>query len=655
LADVLHFLLVPDKSSGRIVRRALATAGARSCTVVGTCGELVDHAGRAYLLVPPATEWGDRLGEAVRKLADAFWSESLKADPEGTIATVGRELRRLLEALGPGKEIQPAGKSSLSARGRGHLSDLSRLHAEMGRILPDNLAAIDGLLAADKSDATRLIAVCRRERFPPLDPWQEALLAKFDSDLGNAGDPGLEAVLSRALDPVPAGKAKSALRHLQESLFVVGARQVDLDDSVTCLAVRDHLESAEVAAGMAQKALAADRKLKASDIGLLLPGDGSCDDAVREVFSRAGLPLSGLGDPSRLRNLGGEAVFHFLATRRRPAPSMALSALYSSPLMPWDENTGNRLAMEVMDGEYDPEPPEGLGAEGRRMMELIRGKHETPKALGDALRTFRSLLSPSEGMARHAEVARGAVDSLLEAVRNIKGKDVPWEELTSLVPQAPISPDAGAELTREGVAVFREDEEPWRPVRLLLVLGFLEGRYPSGPARSPVFDQADTASLKSDLGYALETAEEGLARRRELLLRQLRMAGDRAVFLVPLRDAMGEAIAPTGTTAFMARLFKGIQAPEELLLTLERESDRGKVAGLALASPADPELPRADGIRDPDPSNVVIQPGRRQFLACRVRKKTAFRPLFPSERCPWPRAKRLGLPIYERQRFQCLT
>jgi hypothetical protein len=212
-------------------------------------------------------------------------------------------------------------------------------------------------------------------------------------------------------------------------------------------------------------------------------------------------------------------------------------------------------------------------------------------------------------MARHAEVVRGAVDSLLEAIRSIKGKDVPWEELTSLVPQTPISPDAGAELTREGVAVFREDEEPWRPVRLLFILGFLEGRYPSGPARSPVFDQADTASLKSDLGYALETAEEGLARRRELLLRQLRMAGDRAVFLVPLRDAMGEAIAPTGTTAFMARLFKGIQAPEELLLTLERESDRGKVAGLALAPPAKAKSPRTDGISDPDLSVDLLTDG----------------------------------------------
>jgi hypothetical protein len=606
LPDILHFLLVPDKASGRIVRRALAVDGARFGTVVGTWGELVDQAGRAYLLALPATGWDERLEEAARKLPDAFWSESLKADPEGTVATVGRELRRLLEALGPGKEIQPSGKSPLSARGKRHLSDLSRLHAAMGRILPEDLAAVAALLSADKTDATRRIAVTRKEWFPPLSPWQEALLAKLEADSGSSRDPGLEAILGMALSPVPAGRAKSALRHMQESLFVGGASQSGLDETVACLAVRDRLEAAEVAAGMVQKVLGADRKLSASSIALLVPADGSCDDAVREVFSRAGLPLSGLADPFRLRNLGGEAVFHFLATRRRPAPAMALSALYSSPLMPWDGTAGNRLAMEVMDGEYDPETPGDFSQPARKMMDLLRGRHETPKALGDALKAFRSLLSPSDPVARHAEAARSAVDSLLEALRSAKGKDVPWEELAALVPQAPFPSDAPAEVTREGVAVFREDEEPWRRVRVLYVLGFSEGRYPSGPARSPVFDPADTASLKERLGYALETTEEGLARRRGLLLRQLRAACGRAVFLSPLRDEMGEAIAPSGTLSFMARLFDGIQAPEEVLLTLERESDRGKIEGLPLAPATGPEWPRTVEIRDPQLSADLI-------------------------------------------------
>jgi len=108
------------------------------------------------------------------------------------------------------------------------------------------------------------------------------------------------------------------------------------------------------------------------------------------------------------------------------------------------------------------------------------------------------------------------------------------------------------------------------------------------------------ASLKSDHGYALETPEEGMARRRSLFLRQLGGISERVVFLAPLRDAMGEDLAPSGTTTFMSRLFKGIQAPEDLLLILERESDRSRVKGLAVAPPADPVLAEILEVRDPD-------------------------------------------------------
>jgi hypothetical protein len=560
----------------------------------------VDHACKAYLLKPAETDWNDQLWEASRKLTDAFWSESLKADPDGSVAILDRELRRLLAALGPGRDLAPVGKSRMSDRGKRHLADLSRLHETMGRVLPDGLATIQSLLAADGTDAHRIVKVYRKIGFPTLPPWQEALLGKFVADAAGAGDPELETILTGSLIPGPAGKTKSALRHLQENLFRPGPSKVALDDSVTCLGVRDSLEAAEIAAGMIQKALDGDSRLRTSEIGLLLPGDGSCEDAVREVFSRAGLPVSGLEGCPRLRNLGGEAVFLFLATRRRPAPVMALAALYSSPLMPWDAAIGNRLAMRIMNGKYCPEAPAEMPAEGRRMMDLLREEHEAPRSLAEALKTFGFLLNGSGPMARHAEESRAALESLGEAILRIKGKDVPWEELTSIVPQAPVPSGAGLELTREGVALFLEGEEPWRPVRILFVLGFSGGRYPAGPDRSPVFDPPDTAALKADHGYVLETPEEGMARRRALFLRQLGGIGERVVFLAPLRDAMGEDLAPSGTTTFMSRLFKGIQAPEDLLLILERESHRSRVKGLAVAPPADPVLTEILEVQDPD-------------------------------------------------------
>lgn len=624
MPDILRFLLVPDRSSARNVRRALASAGARCGTVVGTWAELVDHARRAYLLAPQASEWNERLAEAARKMSGAFWSESMKADPENTQDTVGRELRRLLAALGPGGELRPAEESRLSGRGKRHLADLARLHDATGRALPEDLAAVRALLDADASEAGRLVAVHRAEGFPVLSPWQEALIAKLASDCGRAADPEADAVLAAALSPRPAGKAGSALRRTQESLFSAEAPRGKPDDSAACLAVRDDLEGAEVAAGMARRALSSDPGLRVSDIGLLLPGDGSCDPAVREVFAKAGLPLSGLEDPPRLRNLGGEAVFHFLATRRRPAPSMALAALYASPLMPWDEATGNHLAMRIMERRFDPKAPEGLSPPGMRMMELIRKTQESPKELAGGLQAFRFLLSAPQGMEEHAKAARSAVDALLEALRKTRGREAPWEELAALVPQDPIRPAAATGPTREGIAVFREDEEPWRAVRLLFVLGFKEGRYPAAPGMSPVFDAADASVLRNDLGFALETAEEAMSLRRGRLLRQLRVVSDRALFFIPLRDPRGEELAPSGTTAFMARLFEGVGAPEELFLTLERESDREKAAGLALASPGvgvapmppdppDPEL-RADLLTDDSGKERPVSPSGLETL-----------------------------------------
>jgi hypothetical protein len=169
VTDVLHFLLVPDKAAARRVRRAVASRGACAGTVVGTWGELVDQARRVYLLSPLDPDWEARLADAAENVKDAFWSRSYESDPEGTLEVLGRELKRLLSALGPGKQIEPARKTSLSDRGKRHLADLSRLHEKMGCVLPEGLAKIRDILAARERSASsnplRNFAPSRRIRF----------------------------------------------------------------------------------------------------------------------------------------------------------------------------------------------------------------------------------------------------------------------------------------------------------------------------------------------------------------------------------------------------------------------------------------------------------------------------------------------------------
>ena len=130
------------------------------------------------------------------------------------------------------------------------------------------------------------------------------------------------------------------------------------------LGVRDFLQEAEVAAGMVQWLLAEDSKLKPADIGLLLPDEFEYAVAVEDAFRLGGLALSGLPAERWRRDLGREAVFHFLYCRQKPAPAMALAVCLSSPLMPWSREQGAVLAQDVMNGDYDLEAPKTASVGG---------------------------------------------------------------------------------------------------------------------------------------------------------------------------------------------------------------------------------------------------------------------------------------------------
>lgn len=585
----LHFLLTPDRASARRVRRATAEREPRLGVIVGAWTELVEHARRAYLLPAADDQWREELAEAAAGMKEAFWAKSLDVAKDETLASLGSSLAMLIEGAGPKGAVAPDTKNILPERARRHLTDLALLHEKMGRVLPPRLAALRTLLDAPASEALRSIAVYHIESLPRLSAWQKAVIEKIEQDFPSAREKELQALLSETLASAPSKKRPRALAAVQDSLFEPAAAPVKLDNSLQWLAVRDYLEEAEVAAGMVQEALKQDKTLKPSDVGLLLPADRDYARAVQDAFTLAGLPLSGLRLDQPVRDLGKEAVLHFLLCRRPPAPAMALASLLTSPLMPWDPQQGHAYAAQMMNGDYDF-TTENLTVAGRRMIALIRESDDSPGQLAGALQKFVQLLADPEDGEDHRERAAEAADAIAVVLRAAPG-EVPWKQLLAIASPSALPGREENELSREGVTVLAEDEEPWRPVRHLLVLGFASGRYPESPPRSSVFSESDLSLLADELHYDIETGADVTARRRKLFRRQLGAASEFSTFLVPKRDALGAALQPSDSLAFMARLVAGSDDPVALLVDLDREAGRKAARGIAFARAAKPRPP----------------------------------------------------------------
>ena len=331
-------------------------------------------------------------------------------------------------------------------------------------------------------------------------------------------------------------------------------------------------------------------KLKPSDIGLLMPSDTGYAIAVQDAFRLAGIPLSGLNTNGPIRDLGKEAVLYFLLCRRTPAPVMALASLFTSPLMPWSMAHGYEFANQAMNGDYWFNSDK-LQPAAREMLALIRKNSEKPAELAEAVTRFVELLDVPEELKEHGQNARVVGEAVAGVLRKVSG-DMPWKEITSLAAPKTLSSGNSQEITREGVAVIEEDEEPWRSVQKLIVLGFESGRYPAKPGRSSVFSEEDLVLLKSKLGYDIASASETTGRKRDLLRRQFSSAESEMIFLIPKRDTAGKPLQPSESLTFMSRLFKDRDDPQKLLLDLDTEVGRASAQGLSIAPEKKPVLPR---------------------------------------------------------------
>lgn len=628
---VVHFILVPDKSAARRLRRMAATASARVGVQVGTWPELVSLAQKSYLLPSSPDEWRSRLDSALESLSDSFWSKSLHhvpSDRQQIADAVERTLVTLLEGAGPVGRLDAVNPAVLPPRSAKHLADLARLRNALGNLLPPHLAVIRQILDASTERLLRPARVYHREGWPVLNPWQRALVEKLNRDAGACEDPELAAYLAEEPAAAPAG---TALGHLQRHLFAMPDSKPGRDATLQWLAVRDCLQEVEVAAGMVQQSLAEDPSLAMSDLALLLPADERYDTAVRTVFTMAGIPVSGLASEATGRDLGREAVFNLLLSLDKPAPVIALAALLTSPLMPWDCAAGNRLAQEVINHKFALEAGADSTDDACAMLEIIRNKVQSCDEVRERLKRFVQLSGAgarrltdeerSSPLFAHRMELEQCCAALIESLDGKSG-EIPWNELRKTATPRNIPVHCGKDLNREGVAVFHEGEEPWRRVRRLFVLGCHDGHYPPKTAGFSLFTDQELELFRTVAGLELVTAAEQNRQQRQLFLRQLRSASDHATFLVPRRDPLGKSLSPSAAITFSAALFSDVRDEDELVLELDSASDRARAFGLPPAPRMDQQAPRS-----PDPQDLKFD---RNLLELNKGTDGSMKPESPS-------------------------
>ncbi len=623
MKGLVHFLLVPDGSAARRLRRIIATQTPCMGVQIGTWPELVGQARSAYLIPQRSNDWSQVFYHALKNISDAFWSQSLEVAPQETAAEVEAALSLLVGATEPGNKdgIAVADYSRLSERARKHVQDIIRLLAELDGRLPEQLEIIQQLLTAESSNAIRNLAVGHVDEFPVLTRWQVELIDKLNKDADAEPDMELLAALE-SLRPTVASEAPgSSLEFIQEHLFSVpDEKKTSLDSSVQWVGARDYLQEAEVAAGMAQQILEENPGALTSEIGLLLPDTFEYSLAVNDAFATAGVSLSGLPLDHWRRDLGKEALFHFLYCRKKPSPAMALAVCLSSPLMPWTKEQGAMLAQTVMDGDYGLRAFRSATQSDRKMLDLLREGDENPEALITAIRTFVDLLDGSAPFDAHVYQARLIAEELCAALDGELTID--WSSLRRLASPKNISTGETPDFNLNGVTVWREGHEPWRPVRYLMVLGFVSGHYPLVSNDSAVFVSEDLAAIQQALGFGIVTPAEQMRDRRARFKRQLGAVSDSVTFMISRRDPTGTSQSPSESLVFMSQLYSDVDDAESLILEMDVGADRERMQYVPTAEVCHPSPPR----------EIVVEDIQFDFdlLALRTDEEGNLRPESPS-------------------------
>ena len=157
--------------------------------------------------------------------------------------------------------------------------------------------------------------------------------------------------------------------------------------------------------------------------------------------------------------------------------------------------------------------------------------------LAAAIQAFVSLLDGGEQFESHVYHAKATAEELRAA---LEGKtEIDWASLRRLSSPKTISTGESPNFNLEGITVWRESHEAWRPVRFLIVLGFASGHYPVASADSAVFVSDDLLAIRDSLGLSLATPADQMRDRRARFKRQLAAVADFVCFMIPRRDSSG--------------------------------------------------------------------------------------------------------------------
>lgn len=503
--------------------------------------------------------------------AEAPWRASLAVAPEETSAAVLAGLRALVLATPDGDPARlqaglqaAAGAGQLPAGSRvaRHAAALVALWQAHPRILPADLATLIDFLRADAASvlqpATLVAPIAPDSRHTPL---ERAVLARLAALHGQAAAEDPDHLRLIDAPRRPAAPAATRLGHVQRTLLDPAALPLHgEDDSLAVLSVRDARAEAEAAAAIVQGWLAADPGLRSADVAVVVPQGSSHAAHLAAAFAMAGLVPSGLphaGQPPR--NIGAETVLHFLMTRQRPAPTMALAAFLASPLLTWSPALGLRLARAALDGRLHSGLAEGEGEGAGALLALARaGPPETVGQLVGQLRALgRHLRRGPAWQAEREEALAHIIKLCARASEQADDAEPDWNDLLARAARWGSMPAQRGPVHVGGVPVLVAGEVPPRPLRKLLLLGFNAGTWP-GPVRDdPFFLDSERALLASAAGITLAAPADRVDHDLAALARTLGRVEEQAVLLLSERDGQGAALSPSGALPLLARLVGG--------------------------------------------------------------------------------------------------